>query len=225
MKNLALARLALPLLLLLNAACEDTSDDPDGQGGSNGEDTDDAPKSWLGAEPHVDLVGTVAEQELELVAESSDAADIGTVYCERNYIVPSLDDESSFADGYLQKVELKFNFFYLDALAEFQIELEADDLPDQVGKTLNIGDDQDAAIALGLNVDEDGPNTQEFEDAASGGTLKLELLSGEPGQDGVIVPSGEGEYGAHLDIELESGGFLQGSFTIKCGDNDLEVPE
>lgn len=213
---------ALSVFFVFATACDESGDGSDG-GDGGGNSTSDVPEAWLGEEPHTHLAGTVAEQEIELIAEGSEAAGVGTVYCERNYIVPDLEDTSTFEDGYLQKVEIKFNFFHLDALAEFQMELEKDDLFAAVGETLAVG--EDAEVALGINVDEDGPKAQEFEDEATGGTVKLELLTGEPDESGVIVPSGEGRYGAYVDIQLDSGGTLQGSFTVNCGENDLETPE
>lgn len=185
-----------------------------GLGGSSG--------LWQGSTPHIELSGTLAGNELAVDVTGDDAADIGTAYCERNYIVPDLDDSSTWVDGYLEKVELKLNFFYEDALAEFQMELVHPELLTSEGVTFSVPGDAEANF--GLTTDVDGPSEEEFEDAAVGGTVTLELFSGEPGEDG-LVPNEEGVYGAYVDLELEAGGSFQGSFTVNCGQNDLEVPE
>lgn len=212
----------VPFVLLFSFACDDAGGEGDGGGGEAGGDSDQ-PTAWLGNTPHVQLAGTVAEQQLELVADEAEASGVGTAYCERNYIVPDVGDPSTFDEAYLQKVEIKFNFFHNDALAEFQMELEKPDLLSEVGAMLVAGDD--AEVALGIKVDEEGPQAEEFEDEAVGGTVALELLSGEPDDSGVIIASGDGKYGAYVDLELASGGRLQGSFTVQCADNDLETPE
>jgi len=178
--------------------------------------------AWQGATPHLELSGTVADHELVLEVSGDAAADLGTVYCERNYIVPDVDDPSTWSEGYLQKVEFKLNFFYENALAELQMELENPDLMTSEGATFAVPDD--AEVNVGLATDVDGPNEQEFEDVATGGAVTLELFSGEMGDDGVI-PDGEGAFGAYVDVELASGGSIEGSFTVNCGENDLEVPE
>lgn len=190
-----------------------------GFAGSEGTGSD-----WLGSTPHLDAAGSVGEKNVDLSAAGVDAADLGTLYCERNYIVPALNDTSDWAnEGYLEKVEFKFNFFFEETLAEFQLELEGEGLFSKVGQTLVIG--EDVEVALGLKKDVDGPNEEEFEDEARSGSVALELLSGEVGEDGLTVPDGEGAYGAFVDVELESGGNFRGSFTMNCGPNDLEISE
>lgn len=209
-----------PLLFIaVLSGCGD--DDVDGEGGDG---DGDAPTAWVGDEPHLAVVGSVAGEAFDLSADGSDASDVGTLFCERNYIVPDLEDDSAWAnDGYLQKVEIKFNYTSGDAFAEFQMELEAEDLMALVGEDLTIGDEADAQV--GLTIDPDGPNEEEFEEVSASGTVTLELLSGEVGADGLTVPDGEGAFGAYVDIELADGGSIQGSFTANCGDNDLEIPE
>jgi hypothetical protein len=214
----------------LLSGCSDDNDDG-GAGGGGGDDstdqgdgdTDEDTLTWAGATPHLELEGNVGGEALDLSLEAADAADLGTLYCERNYIVPSVDDESTWGDGYLEKVEVKLNFFSGDKIAELQIELEAEDLPSLVGQTLTIGDDAEATPQVTL--DPDGPAEEELEDVAVSGTVKLELLSGTPGDDGLIVPDETGAFGAVVDLVLESGETLRGTFTASCGENDLEAAE
>ncbi|HSC88565.1 MAG TPA: hypothetical protein VLC09_14885 [Polyangiaceae bacterium] len=193
-----------------------------GGGGAGGEAN--APQSWLGQEPHLELVGHVDVEAVALSESGAEAADLGTLYCERNYIVPDLVDKTAWpTDGYLEKVEFKFNFFHEGELAEFQLELVKEDLGDFVGQTLDVGDDIE--VAVGLKVNPDDPNEVSYEDEAASGTVELELLSGEVGADGLSVPDGTGALGAFVNVTLASGKKLVGSFTANCGDNDFEVPE
>lgn len=188
----------------------------DGSGGSEGAD------AWQGETPHLALSGMAFGKQLVLDEAGDDAADIGTVYCERNYIVPDLDDPSTWVDGYLEKVELKLNFFFEEGLAEFQMELVHAELLTSEGVTFDIPSEAEANF--GLTTDVDGPSEEDFEDVGTSGTVTLELLSGQAGEDG-LIPDEEGVYGAYVDVQLESGGHLQGSFSVNCGKNDLEVPE
>jgi hypothetical protein len=213
---------------LVTAGCSKDDGETDGGAGSGGTGSDDptaaAPDTWSGSEPHVDLHGNVRERQLDLVVEGADAADLGTAYCERNYKVPDLEDTIDWADqGLLEKVEIKVNFFFDDALAEFQMELVTPNLPDEIGTTFDVPGD--AEVNIGITVDEEGPNAAEYEDAAIGGSATLHELDGEVGDDGLTIPDEEGTFGLFVDVELESGGAFKGSLTVNCGENDLETLE
>jgi len=214
--------------ILASSGCKSDDAGADGAGGEGGTGSEDptaaAPDTWSGSEPHVDLHGNVGERTLDLVVEGADAADLGTAYCERNYKVPDLEDTSAWAaEGYLEKVEIKVNFFFDDALAEFQLELVTPNLTQEVGTTFDVA--HNAEVNIGISVDEDGPNAAEYEDAAVGGSATLEELDGEVGDDGLTFPDEEGTFGLYVDVELESGGAFKGSLTVNCGENDLETLE
>jgi hypothetical protein len=235
-------RFVVPVLLLTlaaasGAACSSGAHDEEGAGGAAGADADgtggtpsggagsggsSTGDAWQGETPHLALSGMAFGKQLVLDETGDDAADIGTVYCERNYIVPDLDDPGTWADGYLQKVELKLNFFFEEALAEFQMELVHPELLTSEGVSFDIPGDAEANF--GLTTDVDGPSEEDFEDVGTSGTVTLELLSGQAGDDG-LIPDEQGVYGAWVDVQLESGGSLKGSFSVNCGENDLEVPE
>jgi hypothetical protein len=208
---------------------EETAGDGDGDGGGSGDgdgdgDSSDATASeWMGSAPHLKMAGTVGGEDLSLDVAEAVAADLGTLYCERNYIVPDLEDESTWGDGYLQKIEFKFNFFYEDQLAEFQLEVEIEDLPAQEGKSFTLG--SDAGVAVTLTVDPDGASEEQYEEEGATGTVVVGLVSGTPGDDGLLMADATGAFGAYVDVELSDGGSMKGSFTANCGENDLEVPE
>lgn len=196
------------------AGGDDSSDDGD-TGGTGGGSTDDTIDSWLGSDPHVEIVGTVAGKTIDFSVSESEASDLGTAYCERNYIEPPS------GDLYLEKIEIKYNLVYEDQFAEFQLEVVNPELTSSVGETLTIGGDTEVNVGLTLAPDE--PTEEEFEDVATGGNVTIGAVGGTP-TDGVI-PDGEGSFGVHFDVTLESGGTLSGSFTVNCGDNDIEPEE
>jgi len=229
---------------LSTVACSDAADDDGagGEGGANGGSSSGGASSgsssggsssggsggeggggsgvaeeWLGATPHASLLAEVSGQNVGIEPSADDAANLSVFYCERNYVVPDAANEATYGQGQLAKVEVKFNFFYQGVEAEFQIEIEQENLQDLEGETLTVGADLVAAVKLQPLGD---GGEFEYEDAAVSGTVLLELLSGEPGADGLIVPNQTGAVGAYVNIQLESGGFLRGSFTANCGDND-----
>ena len=196
-----------------------------GAGGAGGEGTA-LPSEWVGETPHLNAAGDVGEKAVSLAPNATNSADLGTFYCERNYIVPTLEPSAGWeTEGYLLKVEVKFNFFFEGELAEFQLELEKPDLLDSVGDVLSVGEGEDAQVNIGLGVDDGGPNAAEYEDSAVSGTFTLSELSGTVGADGLTIPGGEGAFGGYVDVTLASGGSFRGSFTANCGDNDFELPE
>lgn len=193
----------------------------DGGAATGGNGSVDVPDEWLGDTPHAALVGKIGGKDVSVAPSDEDAAKLGVLYCERNYVVPDAEDESTYGDGIFEKVELKYNFFFEEVQAEFQLELANDDLLGVVGETLEIGEATGVAAKISLS---DADET-EYEDEAVSGTVKLELLSGTPGEDGLVIADQTGEYGAYVDVEFASGGFLRGTFTARCGDNDIETAE
>lgn len=228
--------LALTFVATASLATVACSDDVDGgagggaggeggaaSGGGGGAPNGSGVAEWLGADAHLEFEGTVGGKAIDFSVDEGEAADVAIVYCERNYIVPDPDDSSTWGEGYLQKVEVKYNLFYEGKLAEFQLEVEAEALAAGAPRTLTIGDAVASTPQLTLAPDE--VDEEQFEDPAVAGTIEFELFDGTPGADGVVVPDGEGKIGFFVDLELESGAKLRGSFTASCGDNDLEAPE
>lgn len=184
-------------------------------GGTGGGAATESAESWLGSEPHVEISGTLAGQVIDFSVAAAEAGDVGTAYCERNYIQPAT------GDLYLEKIEIKYNLVYDDQFAEFQLEVVHPDLPTVVGETLSIGGDTELNVGLKLSPDE--PTEEEFEDLATSGAVTIGEVGGT--DDGGLIPDGSGTFGVHFDVMLESGGTLSGSFTVNCGDNDIEIEE
>lgn len=193
----------------------------DGEGGGGAGGGDGAPTEWLGTTPHFDLRGTVDGAAFEQVLSAEQADNTSWAVCERNYIVPDLNDESEWADeAYLEKIEVKVSFLDQDGNpGEFQLELYRDELLDSVGQTFDIP--SDAGVEAGLEVED---ADYEWEGEATSGTVYLGIASGEPGDNG-LIPDEEGQFGLFVDVQFESGDSVRGSFTVNCGENDLETPE
>ena len=208
---------------------------PDGQGGDDGETGEGgAPSSsaWEGTTPHLTSEGSIQGGTVELSVTGDDAADIEILYCERNYIVPDLEDTSAWAEeGYLEKVELKYNIPDFDGVpAELEIGFYSFDYSKAPKNPLSVGTADEEAVGVeDVNVEiqlslDDG-NETEIVDVAKSGKFYLEEYTGEVGEDGLTIPDESGTFGGYLEVTLESGSTLKVSFTANCAENDLEIPE
>ncbi|MBP7684801.1 MAG: hypothetical protein KBB95_23005 [Deltaproteobacteria bacterium] len=206
--------------LLLAAGCGDDSEAPA------------APSAWLGDEPHLLVVGTVDGETLHFDLRGEAAASLETLFCERNYLLPDLADETTWDEGTLEKFEIKWRTTEGGVEREYQLELLAHDFDASTdGAMINVVayDEGDAAqlpnrimAALEWEYEEDGQEVERGAAAASG-TFTRGAIVGTP-DVGVVVPDGEGSVGGYLHMVSGDGDVLDVSFTALCGDNDLDIP-
>jgi hypothetical protein len=187
------------------------------------------PTAWEGPDAHLVAQGVVDGVPVAFTLRGQDASD---AYCERNYVVPSVGDSSTWSNGFLEKVELKWDVTVNGTERQYQVELSGHDYAASAdGQTLPVvAYDEDAERATGtvqaaveIEWEDDG---MEFEhgDESETGTFTRGLFSGTAGADGVVVPSGSGSFGGYLHLTWASGDYLDVSFTVACGDNDMDIP-
>lgn len=153
---------------------------------------------WAGETPHLTVAGAVAGDRVELSVSGADAADLGTLYCERNY-----------ASGVFEKYEAKYNFDYKGQAAELELTVEGQEA---VG-SYTIGTD------ITFEVKIETADGTEYENAGTSGSLDIELVTGTP--DGMgMIPDNEGAFGGYVSATLDDGNTFQASFTANCGAND-----
>jgi hypothetical protein len=206
---------------------------PQGQAGEGaGEGGAPASSAWEGETRHLTAEGSIQGGEVDLTVTGDDAEDVEVLYCERNYIVPDLEDTSAWGDeGYLEKVELKYNIPDFDGVpAELELGFyyfaygKAPKNPLSVGTAEEgVFGVEDVNVEVTLTLD-DG-NETEIVDTAKSGKFYLEEYTGEVGDDGLTIADETGTFGGYLEATLESGSQLKVSFTANCGENDLEIPE
>lgn len=192
-----------------------------------------APASWEGTAPHLVAVGEVDGETIDFTLRG-DAADVGSVYCERNYVVPSLADTSTWSDGYLEKIELKWEVVVDGAERVYQIELAGHDFDaSSDGATLDVVAYDEEGERAGTTLqaaiewewEEDGSEHERgAESEDGGGSFMRGMVTGSPGADGVVIPDGEGTFGGYLHLTWASGDHLDVSFSVGCGSNDLDIP-
>lgn len=213
MPNFARISLVLPLITLIACSAEPEPETVD---------------EWLGAEPHGEMRGEVDGERVDVVAEASE------VSCKREYEVPNPDDSTTWADGRLKELEVAFNVVVEGVERRYELEIynNADLASTAIGSVLQAVPVVTEGAPIGtdeVHVEvqwewEDGNEMIAFEEIATGGTLEFRELSGTVGPDGLVIPMGEGSFGAFLELDLPSGAVAV-SFTAPCTVVEVEPAE
>jgi hypothetical protein len=191
-----------------------------------------APSTWQGATQHLVAVGVVDGEAIAFELRDTQASDVEKVYCERNYIVPSVSDAATWHDGYLEKIELKWEVEEGGIERAYQIEIAGHDFRHSAdGSRLSIVAYDEASMlsydtvqaAIEWEWEENGME-YELGGESEVGHFTRALVSGTPGADGVVIPSGSGSFGGYLHLTWANGDYLDVSFTVACGDNDMDIP-
>lgn len=191
-----MSRLTLALLFL--AGCP-TKTDTTTESADSGATPMATVGAWVGETPHLTVAGYVAGDRLDLAVADADAADLSILYCERNY-----------ASAVFEKYEVKYNFEYKGQAAELELTIEGQEA---VG-SYTAGDDIQFEVKI------ETADGTEYENAATGGSVEIGLVTGTP--DGMgMIPDNEGAVGGYVNVTLDDGNVLQASFTANCGANDV----
>jgi hypothetical protein len=198
-----------------------------------GSDDDDAPTGadeWLGATPHADLGGAIGDTTIDLSFDETAAADLERAFCKREYAVPDATDMQTWTEAVMPEIEATFRVTEDGLEKQFELSLAAADFTAATSGTsytvVAPVEDQDPAagqvvIELDYQWEDPAAGLVSYEGSATGGTVALALLDGTPGADGKIIPGGTGHLGVFLDATWPEGS-LRGSFTVRCGDNEVE---
>ncbi len=209
-----LARISLVLPLIVLVACA-TEAEPV------------TVSEWLGAEPHGEMHGEADGERVDVVADAEG------VTCKREYEVPDPNDSATWTQGRLKELEVSFLVVIDGVERRYELELYNHDFSSSpVGSALAVVPvvTEGAAIAAdAVHVEvqwewEDGNQMVAFEQIATGGTVELHELSGSVGSDGLVIPAGEGSFGAFIELELPDGA-LAASFTAPCTLVEVEMVE
>ncbi len=174
--------------------------------------------------------GSIQGGAVELSVTGDDAADIEILYCERNYIVPDLEDTSAWADeGTSRKWSSSTTSPTSTASrpsSKSASSISTTRRRPRTRSSVGTADEEafgveDVNVEIQLSLD-DG-NETEIVDAAKSGKFYLEEYTGEVGEDGLTIPDESGTFGGYLEATLESGSTLKISFTANCAENDLEI--
>jgi hypothetical protein len=199
--------------------------------GCGAEDADSASLSWQGAEPHVIVKGHLNGEDLDLSITGEAAADPANVWCAREYAGPP--DANGEPDVSLAKL-YKVNVFALVTVGgeERRLELEfkphdfqSDAVPSTARVIPRVDDEVVDSDATWLDFEWHTPDGEGdlLETSAQTGRFELELYSGEPGADGLLIPAGEGSFGGTLDARWSEQERLEASVSAPCMESELDL--
>lgn len=181
--------------------------------------------AWLGPDLHGEMRGEADGGRVDVVAEASEVA------CKREYRVPNPDDPATFVDGWLGELEVAFNVTVDGIERRYELEFhgftggevgDAWTVVPVVMEGAPIGADE-VHVEVQWEWEADSMLVA-YEEIASAGRVELHELSGTVGDDGLVIPAGEGTFGAFAELELPDGQ-LSVSFTATCSEVEVEPIE
>ena len=195
-------------------------------GGST--DDDGATGSWNGEKAHLSVHGLLNGEKIDVSIDGDDAEDGTTIWCERAYLVPSVDGavdltqavqaETTIA-GYA-KVGNEERFFELELMGHG---LQADEPGTERTIVPRVDDIEPKAGEMWLEWEWTTLDGEDLlEAAAEKGTFVLGEFTGTPGAGGVVIPEGDGYIGGYAEARWSVDEHLSISFTVPCTVNDVE---
>jgi hypothetical protein len=189
--------------------------------------------SWQGAEPHIEIAGTLNGEDLDVSITGADADDLARLFCTREYDAPEDTDGELIMEQAVPD-DLSIQLLGVDINGEardIQIEFKDHDFgADALGTVLQVVPRVEEVPAPGtLYVEWEWYLAGEFladedayyEESAIQGTVEVNLFSGVVSDDGVTIPDNTGAVGIYADLSWSETENVQVSVTANCGENDL----
>ncbi len=180
------------------------------------------PEEFLGPSYHFVLAGFANQQVIDIDLPPDFYGDAAMAMCERQYVVPDSDDVATWGDGSLREIEITANVMIGGEERVLQLELKEHDFqsdPDGTAVTIvprsDLVDPAVDEMWIELEI-EDLEGNRLFEQGAQVGTLVRGAHVGMPGPDGVVIPEGEGAFGAWFEARWSVTEELRGSFFVQC---------
>lgn len=166
---------------------------------------------WLGPQLHGEIRGEANGQRVDVIADA--------VVCQRQYFVPDLVDLETYPEGRLAGFIISF-LVTIDGV-ERRYELELSDFTTAaVGTSWTVGSDENL-VELRWEW-EVNSSLVAYAATATGGMVELHELSGKVGTDGLVIPAGDGNVGAFVQLDLPDGEIAI-SFTAPCSVVQIDV--
>lgn len=201
------------------AACDPSTSDSD-------------PRSeWRGSAPHLAVSGTINGETFEAVLEGAAAAGGVSLYCTREYIAPGTDDALVLDEAVYNETSFWAQLEILGETRIMQFELKEHDLQNaEVGSEITIiprVESELPAPSEGWFDFEwhDETDEETYEASAISGSVYLTHFDGELGDDGRVIPDGQGSVGLVAKARWSVNEELTISVTAPCGENDIEPEE
>jgi hypothetical protein len=187
------------------------------------------PDEFLGPHFHFVLAGFVNQQEIDIDLPPEVAGDAAQAMCERQYVVPDVDDPGTWADGgSMREIEITAFVEVEGVPLMMQFELKEHDFQSDPDGTVvdvvprsDLVDAQPHEMWIELEF-EDLEGNRLYEQSAQVGTFVRGAHTGEPGPDGLVIPAGVGGFGGWFEARWSVTEELRGSFFVSCPLVDVE---
>jgi hypothetical protein len=199
--------------------------------GCGADDAQDPQLTWQGGAAHLMVKGHLNGEDLDVAITGEDAADTATLWCGREYGGPpdaNGDPDVTRAKLYKTNIYAQVTIGGEDRRLELELkphDFQADAVPSTTRIIARVDEESVATDATWLDFEWHTPDGEGdlLETSAQTGTFELELYSGEPGADGLIIPAGEGSIGGRLDAKWSENERLQVSVTAPCTESELDL--
>ncbi len=188
-------------------------------------DDHEALTSWRGDDVHFIANGNIGGDSLEIEHTEGDALESSRLWCEREYIVPlDADGSRDYVSGYLDEFKLGGIFSIAGEERRLELEFKRHDFRlDAPGTTIKIvprvENQTPANDEFWLEWEwhtVGGESAKFFEQSAVTGHFEIQRFSGQPGDDGLVIPSGEGKIGGVVAATWSATETISLSFTVPC---------
>ncbi|HYO96884.1 MAG TPA: hypothetical protein VER33_20375 [Polyangiaceae bacterium] len=193
-------------------------------------DGEEAAASWQGSEPHLSVRGYLNGEDLDIQL-SGDAATASNLWCGRKYVgPPDANGEPDVTTARLYKTNVYAQVKVGVEARRFELEFKPHDFqtnnaPRVVKVVPRVDDESVASDSMWVDMEWHTPDgeTDLLETSAQTGAFELKMYSGQPGEDGLMIPEGDGSFGGYLSAKWSEQEYLEVSMTAPCTENELDV--
>jgi hypothetical protein len=197
--------------------------------GCGSSDEEKPPGAWEGTTPHFSAHGFMNGENVDIRITGDDAATGSEVYCGREYVAPrGTDGELDLTRARMSVADIVGNAIVGGEERSFELEIRNHSFgSDQLNLALTVVPRVDgvdpARGAAWLDWEWHGTDGEDiYEASAQDGSFEFKLLTGAPGEDGVVIPAGEGSVGGFVNARWSVNESLTVSFTVPCTVSDVE---
>lgn len=192
-----------------------------------GDSTADPVGRWLGDQPHLEMHGHLNGEDIAVSMAGVTMADGSAVWCEREYLVPTVNGAADLAQAMQSVVTVAG---YADVAGEeryFELELRSHSLQTDAPDTVvDIVPRDEAhpphASEMWFEMEWTSLDGEDLlEAAAQEGRFVLGQYTGSPGEGGVVIAEG-GHVGGYAEARWSLSDSLKVSFSVLCMLSEVE---
>lgn len=204
-----------------------------GCGGSSS----DVPTKWVGAMPHLRIVGTLMGETIDINLSGAAASSTTAVWCEREYQVPTdTAGNPIYSMGHNSEVRIKAPVTINGQSRSLDLELKEHNFQSDASGTVTTAvprdDNNPPCAASGCAAPKNmwlqwvwyGPDgsTQLYKQAAQSGQYTAGEFTGTPDSTGLEIMENSGTVGGFLTGQWSAAESITASFDAHCTANDID---